>query len=902
METKEWKFIKAVLDEVLELDVSDRQVYLNRQNLKPEILSEVESLLAFEEVEENLIDLSAVEYTDGFFDDEEDEQSAFIGHNFGVYRVVRELGFGGMGAVYLAERTDGKFEQKVALKLLKREMNIAALRRRFRQEREILASLEHPHIARLLDAGTTDDQIPYIAMEYVEGLPLGDFCDRHELDLNQRLDLFRKVCAAVNFAHRNLVVHRDLKPSNILVTEDGTPKLLDFGISKILSPDFEQINDSTVTQLGVMTPNYASPEQLQSKSVTTATDIYSLGVILYELLAGQRPFAACEDNLQKIHKAVIEYEPTKPSSLISEFALKNQNPANNELPERILPNKKSRITSSKLKGDLDNIILKALRKEPERRYTSAENLAEDINLHQQGLPVSARPNTFSYRTEKFIRRNRGGIAAGGLIAATVVGGIISTLRQSKAAKSERKKAERRFNDVRKLANSYLFDVYPEIQNLEGSLKAREKILTNALEYLDNLSQEASGDLELQRELARAYERIGEVQGAIYISSLGDINAGLESYQKARHLREAVFKSEPNNAEIKEDVAKNYHVIAQTLMWNIDTSSAAEYFEKALSLRRELVSENPSSVILRNRLAVLLSDYAEIYIFNVQNDKAFELLNESETFLKNILGSNPDHFVSQKAYPRVLRSKSRLKANIGDFDGALLDLNDSVVLTENLIKQKPSDYTLKRTSWLNDFGYCEVFVSKRDGKKIVESGLKTVEFNQKTLEIEPDESFALYDLALNFYYIAFGYRLLEEPHLSMEHAQKARELMTRLDKISPETMYYLRGFALIETEIAVSHLMLGQDKEALEHLRQAQKKMEKVTETDHTVLGFQSELAHIYRYLAAVFDKKDNRKKSVEYINKASNIVAKLKTSGNLIYSERHLPENIENEKEFYLSK
>ena len=261
------------------------------------------------------MNFSALDFSKGFFGDDETENVS-VGQTFGVYKVIRELGYGGMGTVYLAERADGKFEQKVALKVLKREMNTAALRRRFQQEREILASLEHPNIARLLDAGTTGDKIPFLAMEYVEGLPVDDYCNKNNLDLNERLDLFCKVCAAVNFAHRNLIVHRDLKPSNILVTEDGIPKLLDFGISKILSPDYEQINSATVTKMGAMTPSYASPEQLANKSVTTATDIYSLGVILYELLSGHRPFESKEKDFKEIYKAVLEIEPPPPSALI----------------------------------------------------------------------------------------------------------------------------------------------------------------------------------------------------------------------------------------------------------------------------------------------------------------------------------------------------------------------------------------------------------------------------------------------------------------------------------------------------------------------------------------------------------------------------------------------------------
>jgi non-specific serine/threonine protein kinase/serine/threonine-protein kinase len=903
MTAEEWKNVKEVLHEALKIEPAARSSFFVERSVSAEIRREVESLLAVEAEAGNLMKISAVEFFTGCFDEDE-EQNQLIGQNLGVYRVVRELGYGGMGAVYLAERADGKFSQRVALKLLKREMNTAALRRRFEQERQILASLEHPNIARLLDAGTTGDKIPYLAMEYVEGLPIDEFCDRREFDLAQRLNLFRKVCAAVNFAHRNLIVHRDLKPSNILVTESGEPKLLDFGISKILSSDFEQDGSATVTRLGVMTTGYASPEQLRGRSVTTATDIYSLGVILYELLSGHRPFEAKEHDIKEIYQAVLEDEPVPPSRMNAERVTSSNAERGTRKAEsgaekqKNIPRSAVRVPHL-LRGDLDNIILKALRKEPERRYSSAENFAGDIERHQAGLPVSARPNTFRYRAEKFIRRNQLGVAAVGLISTAIVGGIFSTLRQSRVARSERKKAEKRFSDVRKLANSYLFDVFPEIEHLEGSLKAREKIVKNALEYLDSLSREAGDDLELQRELAKAYEKIGEVQGAVNISNLGDINSGLESYQKAQRLREAVFRAAPHNPEIKEDVAKNYHVIAQTLMWNIDTGSAEEYFEKAIRLRRALVAENAGSIVLQNRLAVLLSDFSSIYIFNVENEKAFALLDEAAAILRKILKHHPDHFISQKAYPRVLRAYSRLKANHGDAAGALRDLDLSVRLTDELLREKSDDYTLKRTAWLNDFGYCEVFVAVRDGRRIVESGLKTVDFNLKTLQKEPDESFALFDLAMSYYYIAFGFRLSGEPRRSIEYAGKAFEVMTRLDRVAPETIYYLRGFAIIETEIADALLMLDRTAEALEYLTSARAKMEKVVAADRAVLGFQTELARIYRLLASAFDKKGERKASVKFIDAALEIFSKLGARNNLIFAEKDLPEILRQERAKY---
>ncbi len=895
MKTENWNNIKDVLLEALNLDVSARNIFLSGANISPEVRAEVESLLAFEEESEDLMRLSAVEFSKDFFD--EDGANGLIGQNLGVYKIVGELGQGGMGAVYLAERSDGKFKQKVALKLLKREMNTSALRRRFQQEREILASLEHPNIARLLDAGTTSDKVPFLAMEYVEGLPIDEYCTVKKLDLNQRLDLFRQVCSTVNFAHRNLIVHRDLKPSNILVNDEGIPKLLDFGISKILSAEFEQINSATVTRLGAMTPQYASPEQMQNKSVTTATDIYSLGVILYELLSGHRPFESKEADIKEIYRAVLETEPTPPSVVViqnSGFRIQDSESETVLIPNRTnrqtrQTNPESRTLNPKsLSGDLDNIVLKALRKEPERRYSSAENFAEDLHRHQRGLPVTARPNTFSYRAEKFFRRNQFSVIAGILVLLAIIGGIAATLWQAKVAQAERSiaqieraKAERRFGDVRKLANSYLFEVFPEIQDLEGSLKAREKIVSTALEYLDSLSKEAAGDTDLQLELAMAYEKIGDVQGALSIANLGDIKAGLESGDKARQMREAVLANNPADLKNKDLLARNYQTAAQTLVWNIDTAQAAEYYEKAIKLRRELVAEKPESPDYQNRLAVALTFYAVIPIVNVENEKAAKLLEESAVIIKETLKVSPDHLNTRKAYPRILRAYSQLYSNTGDYDAAIKALDESVALTADLIKQKPDDYALQRTAFLNDFGYCEVYAAQGDGRKIVESCLKTVDFNVKALAKEPDESFALYDLGITYYNLARGYRLLNDPQRASEYAEKARVPLSKLAALSPGINDYERGIAVVETELAAAFLMRNNPEEALRHLSNGQTKLEKSIESDPTVKTYQLELAKIYRTTAAAHHKKSDQAKAAEFIEKAISIVRRLKENNNL---------------------
>lgn len=896
MQAENWKKVKKLLNEVLQLETSEREKFLNNANVNEDIRVEVESLLAFEEEAQDMMFLSAVEFSKDFFDEDE-TKNVLTGQQIGVYKIVSELGYGGMGAVYLAERADGKFQQKVALKLLKREMNTSALRRRFQHEREILASLEHPNIARLLDAGTTEDKIPFLAMEYVEGLPIDDYCNKHNLDLNARLDLFRKVCLAVDFAHRNLVVHRDLKPSNILVTKEGIPKLLDFGISKILSNEYGQSDSATVTKLGAMTPSYASPEQLQNKSVTTATDIYSLGVILYELLCGQRPFESKENDLKEIYKAVLENEPLPPSEILRHAVTGGR--VDTEKSSKVTASPRHRVTASFMHSDLDNIVLKALRKEPERRYSSAENFAEDIHRHQRGLPVTARPNTFTYRAEKFIKRNRAGVIGGILLSLAIMGGVIATLWQARVARVERAKAEKRFKDVRQLANSYLFDVYPEIENLEGSLKAREKILTNALQYLDSLSKEASGDLELQSELATAYEKIGDVQGALNNSSLGNIKAGLESYNKARKLREEVLAASPGNLEAKEKLANNYYTTARTLWNNSQAKEAEEAFEKALKLRRELIAAQPDSVEAQNRLAVLLIDYGAIPAFNFQAQKAVVLFDEAFEIIERLLKQNPENPDLKKSLTRGLRTSSKAKVALGNYDGALNGLNRAVEVSKELAKEFPKDFRVQRSVWLTDLMICELFIDKGDGQKAVETCGKIIDFPKSTLEKEPENGVVAYDLAISYFDAARAFRLGDDPVRTIERSEKAIGIMSTLSKKTPEDNEYKRNLAIYKTEMARAQIKLEQNDKAVSALKNVIEILIPITEADKETTTYQYDLGLAYRLSAQAHFKKGEKAKAAEHIDKAIAVIQKLKELNSLRESDKNLLVELENEKAEY---
>lgn len=409
MEADNWKTIKGLLQEALRLDTNERAAYLDREGVTAETRSEVESLLGLAAEAEDFMTLSVGEFSKDFLDDLGPSPSPVINQRIGAYQIVSELGAGGMGAVYLATRVDGKFEQRVAIKMLKREFNTEKFRGTFKREKEILAALAHPNIATLLDAGTTEDGIPYLVMEYVKGEPIDEFCQNRKLSLNSRLKLFNKVCDAAAFAHRNLIIHRDLKPSNILVNEDGEPKLLDFGISKLLDANA----DDHVTHFEALTPQYASPEQINRGPVTTATDVYSLGVVLFKMLTENLPYRVGSKTNGNLLHEIMEAAPA--------------------LPSKAAP---TPGTSHQLRGDLDNIILKSLSKEPERRYQTVEQFSADIWRFVDGLPVLARPATFFYRTSKFYHRNKFSVLAVTLFLIGLFAAVAVAWSQANAAKKQ----------------------------------------------------------------------------------------------------------------------------------------------------------------------------------------------------------------------------------------------------------------------------------------------------------------------------------------------------------------------------------------------------------------------------------------------------------------------------------
>lgn len=432
----------------------------------------------------------------------------------GPYEIDRLLGRGGMGAVYLAHRADGHFEQKVAIKLIDRPFETDLFRERFRQERQILAGLQHPYIARLLDGGVTADGELYLVMEYVDGVPIHRFCLDRQLSQTQRIELFLRACEAVQFAHQNFVVHRDLKPDNILVAADGTPRLLDFGTAKLLSPSLEN-QDSQLTREGYLsfTPQYASPEQVLGNAITTASDTYSLGVLLYLLLTGAPPYELKQATTGEMLRTVCEEAPPRPSPLAG--------------------------AGNRFDGDLEAILLKALRKEPQERYLTAERLADDLRAYLEGRPVAARRGTLRYVGGKFIRRHRLALAAAALLVITLISGIVGVgwqarvaNRERRIADEERRKADARSDDLRKLSNSLLSELDDAIQQLPGSTGVQKLLVTRVLEHLDRMGKDAHGDRQTELDLANAYTRLADLQGNSFSQNLGDAAGALASIDKA----------------------------------------------------------------------------------------------------------------------------------------------------------------------------------------------------------------------------------------------------------------------------------------------------------------------------------------------------------------------------------
>lgn len=556
MTTERWRQVEKVFEAVSECSASERESRLAEEcGGDNQLRKEVESLLICDQDDDQFAE-QAVQGTAEILARE--TSVSVVGKRFGPYRITGLIGHGGMGSVYEAVRDDDQYDQKVAIKLIKLGMESSVDIRRFRRERQILARLDHPNIARLVDGGSTPEGSPYLVMEYVEGRPITEYCRDRSLSIDQKLKLILQVAGAVQYAHQKLIVHRDLKPGNILVTNEGIPKLLDFGVAQLVQPEESTgATPRTYTTAWLLTPDYASPEQIRGEPVTAASDVYSLGGVLYELLTGKRAHRINGRSAAEIERAVCQAEVETPSAAAG---------------------------LRELRGDLDNILRMALRKEPERRYSSVERLAEDLRRHLDGRPVSARKDTLAYRAGKFVGRNRLALAAAGLLALSLTGGVIATAFQAR-------RAERRFQQVRELAGTMIFEVNDRISNLPGTVDARAFLADTAIRYYDSLARESQGDESLQWELARGYERVGRLQAGnlpnekagLLGPGLGKDAEALASFRKALVIEERLVSRRPHR-----DYQQHLMMLYQNIgMLEPDPARAIEYLRKGLKVANEI---------------------------------------------------------------------------------------------------------------------------------------------------------------------------------------------------------------------------------------------------------------------------------------------------------------------------
>ena len=686
----------------------------------------------------------------------------------GPYRLTRELGRGGMGTVYLAVRSDDAFQKRVAIKVLKRGMDTEAIVRRFRHERQILASLEHPYIAGLLDGGTTPEGLPYFAMEYVEGPTIVDYCEARGLDTSARLQLFRKVCAAVQHAHQNLIIHRDIKPQNVLVAADGTPKLLDFGIAKLLNPELGgQTLAPTVVGFQLMTPEYASPEQVRGLPVTTATDVYSLGVLLYEMLTRRRPYRIESRTPAEIERVVCGSEPLRPSTAVTAVEGHGTGPdalteAGATVPHGPVLQRHTTEDAGRLRkrlaGDLDNIVLKALSKEPSRRYVSVDQFSEDVRRHLSGLPVIARPDTVRYRAAKFVRRNRGAVAAAILVTLALVAGTIGTAWQARVAQRERARAEQRFDDVRTLANAALFDLHDAIRDLPGSTPARQLLVSKGLEYLDRLARDAGDRADLKRELAGAYVKLGDVQGRPFSPNLGDTDGARASYAKAVALYDSLGARSSRDAALRRELATGFLRLSEIAANTGGTAEALEHARAALALQREAsemasAADGALAIEVQRDLIASHSRVGDMLSATGDTGGALEQRRLAAALAERLAAAGPEDANNVRqlgiAYFKLGNQLGNPNyPNVGDAAGALAELQRAAEVFRTASGRHPTNAAIRRNLAIAESAVSDVLLALGRREEALSTQQKALAAFQALASADPTNVTARNDIAIS----------------------------------------------------------------------------------------------------------------------------------------------------------
>lgn len=823
MTPERYQTVKTIFQRALELPSAHRPSYLDHAcGSDPELRRAVESMLQSDTEETTFLDKSPVDPISKLLDQVEIKPPSRVGQ----YEIQREIGRGGMGAVYLASRADDQYRKQVAIKLVLRDRENASVVERFRRERQILANLDHPNIALLLDGGATADGLPYLVMEYVEGVPIDEYCDGGKLDVSGRLRLFLTVCGAVHHAHQNLVIHRDLKPSNILVKKDGTVKLLDFGIAKLVQtqPAAGQALDKTATAMRILTPEYASPEQVRGDPVTTATDVYQLGVVLYQLLTGHHPFAF--KSRAAVMQMLLSDEPQRPSAATQRVVEEDLPDGTKELlrtPQSVStcregsPQKLRR----RLEGDLDAILLKALAKEPAQRYGSVEQFADDIRRHLEDAPIQARAHSIRYLASRYYRRHKTGAAAAAFVFVSLVIGIAAAGWEAHIARLERAKAQRRFEEVRRVANSFLFEVHDAMAPLAGTTAARQLVVRKAMEFFDGLAKEAAGDTTLQRELAIAYHRLGDLQGNPNVANLGDTAGALRNYRKAMAIRESLLNASPQDPDLRRELGQSFEAVADLYVTSGNTDAALEHYQKAKAIFESLQKEAPSSRPIQSLLAKSYHNVVGQLIHTGDTARALELSRKAMKISEDLVAQDPSNAEARRNLSVAYSRFGGVLDRMGDSSGALQNFQKALEIQQALVQENPDNAQARREISViyEDMGRAHAI--RNDLTQATESYRRALAIRKDLAASDPRNALAAADLGFIEMRMGDMFHRANQRGLALESYRRALTVFQNLANLDPSNVVARRDMALVFERLGGIQAATGNNTSALDYYKRLQ---------------------------------------------------------------------------------
>jgi len=784
-----------------------------------------------------------------------DETNAMVGRRIGLYQVAAQIGTGGIGSVYRATQSD-EFAQQVAVKLIKRRMDSNAIVRRFQTEIHVQAALgKHPNITALLEAGTTEEGRSYFVMEYVDGQWIDEYCDSHRLDIPSRLRLFGKVCEAVHFAHQHAVIHGDLKPSNILVTTDGIPKLIDFGITKLVHPERDDDDDPgtvatvTLTQSGelVLTPEYASPEQVKGELITTASDIYALGIVLYLLLTGHRPYRLKTRSTSEVFQAICEQVPEKPStSVVRRMARwSGSSGGTTTMATPIVPSEPSttptllstspspapsleeiaaaRGTPPKrlariLAGDLDTIVLMALRKEPERRYTSAQQFADDVHRYLKGLPVLAHRDSSAYRVVKLVQRHAVAVATTVVLVLLLLAGIVSIMTGLILARRDRDRAEDSFRQAHQALNQFFTRVSEErLLNQPGLHPLRNALLKDAQQFYEHFLNQRGGDPSLRAELAATRARVAQIT-----SLTGSTTEAVLQYQQAVALWESLVASQPDNTTYQENLARTLNELGVVLI-PLDGrgDEALGIFRRAQKLIEPLTAVDPPSVPIRHELGLLLQNIARIERDQGQPEKAIKSIQRSLAIESQLAAEDPHALNPLISMAKAHGLLGQIMAGQPDgLEPALAAYQQAVDLLASVTREHPelADQSYELAMFLGDLSSFQQMAGKLDSA--LTSAQKALVIFERLDRRYP--GLLNYQEALGAAYNMMSdvHRHRREPAESLTFAQKAQTLLGQLVSEHPKDVSTRIDLAKSYNNVARILQQTGEPVEALRSYQRA----------------------------------------------------------------------------------